>query len=83
MKPMSWSIFAAAALVFAGSGCAGMKLHCRQRNADITRRIESIKQDAHEQLKLGTKKADVARFYAEHKIFSRLSRGRSKTASPR
>lgn len=68
MKPLSWSISVAAALVFAGSGCAGMKLHCQQRNADLARRIESIKQDAHEQLKLGTKKADVARFYAEHKI---------------
>jgi hypothetical protein len=68
VKPLSWSISVAVALVFAGSGCAGMKLHCRQRNADVTRRIESITQDAHEQLKLGTKKADVARFYTQHKI---------------
>jgi len=67
MKPLSWIISAAAALVF-GFGCAGMKLHCRQRNEDITRRIESIKKDAHEQLKIGTKKTDVARFYTEHKI---------------
>jgi hypothetical protein len=69
VKPLSWSIsVAAAALVFAGSGCAGVKLHCRQRNADFARWIESIKQDAHEQLKIGTKKDDVARFYTEHKI---------------
>lgn len=69
MKPLSWSIsIAAAGLVFAGSGCAGMKLHCRQRNADIAQRIESIKQDAQDQLKIGTKKADLARFYAQHKI---------------
>ena len=58
----------ALALAFAGYGCAGMKLHCQRRNADITRRIESITQDAHEQLKLGATKADVARFYAQHKI---------------
>ena len=56
------------AAVLAGSGCAGMKLHCQQRNADLGRRIESIKQDAHEQLKRGAKKADVARFYTQHKI---------------
>ena len=68
MKPLSWIISVAAALVFAGSGCAGMKLHCQRRNADLAQRIESIKQDAHKQLKLGTKKADVARFYAQHKI---------------
>ena len=67
MKPLSWIISVAAALVF-GFGCAGMKLHCRQRNADLTGRIESIKKDAREQLKIGTKKADVARFYTEHKI---------------
>jgi hypothetical protein len=69
VKPLSWNIYvAAAALVFAGSGCAGVKLHGRQRNADFARRIESIKQDAHEQLKIGRKKDDVARFYTEHKI---------------
>lgn len=69
MKPLSWGIsMTAAALVLAGSGCAGLKLHCRQRNADFARRIESIKQDADQQLKTGTKKNDVARFYAEHKI---------------
>lgn len=67
MKPLCWIISVAAPLVF-GFGCAGMKLHCRQRNVDITQRIESIKKDAHEQLKLGTKKADVVRFYTEHKI---------------
>ena len=69
MKPLSWGIsMTAAALVLAGSGCTGLKLHCRQRNADFARRIESIKQDADEQLKIGAKKDDVARFYAEHKI---------------
>lgn len=69
MKPLSRSIsIAAAAFVLGGSGCAGVKLHCRQRNADFARRIERIKQDAHKQLKIGTKKDDVARFYTEHKI---------------
>lgn len=69
MKPLGWGAFiAAAALVFSGFGCAGVRLHCRQRNGDFAQRIESIKQDAQEQLKIGTKKDNVARFYAEHKI---------------
>jgi hypothetical protein len=69
MKPVSWiSISSVAAALVFGFGCAGMKLHCRQRNVDLTQRIESIKKDAREQLKIGTKKADVARFYTQHKI---------------
>src|SRR5215472_8315511 len=68
VKAPRWIVSVAAALAFVASGCAGMKLHCRQRNADLTRRIENIKRDAHEQLKIGTKKADVARFYTEHQI---------------
>ncbi len=67
MKPLCWSISVATSLVVS-FGCAGMKLHCRERNMDLTRRIESIKKDAHAQLRIGTKKADVARFYTEHKI---------------
>jgi hypothetical protein len=69
VKRLSWSIsIAAAALVLAGCWCAGVKLHWRQRNADFARRIESIKQDANERLKIGTKKDDVARFYTKYKI---------------
>lgn len=41
---------------------------CEKRNAAFNRRIEDIKRDAHEQLKIGTKRADVARFYSEHEI---------------
>ena len=69
MKPLTWGITIAATIVVAGSGWFGVKqYHCRQRNVAFARRIESIKQDAHNQLKIGTKKADVARFYAAHKI---------------
>ena len=39
---------------------------CREHNAAFQRQIESIKKDAHEQLKVGTKKADASRFFAEH-----------------
>jgi hypothetical protein len=34
----------------------------------FARQVENIKEDAHERLKIGTKKADVARFFAELSI---------------
>ena len=43
-------------------------MDCKQRNAAFERRIESIKQDAHEQLKIGTKQLDVTRFFTGHGI---------------
>jgi len=47
----------------------GLKQHnCQQRNAAFGRQIEAIKQDAHAQIKRGTKKSEVARFFAEHSI---------------
>ena len=42
--------------------------NCQQRNAAFGRQIETIKQDAHAQIKRGTKKSEVARFFAEHSI---------------
>jgi hypothetical protein len=64
---------AAAILVIAGVSWFGLKeyrshIECKQRSAVFARQIESIKHDAHERLKIGTKKADVARFFAEHSI---------------
>lgn len=41
---------------------------CQRRNAAFEQRIRNIEKDAHDQLKIGTKKTDVARFYTEHKI---------------
>ena len=47
----------------------GLKQYnCQQRNAAFGRQIEAIKQDAHAQIKRGTKKPEVARFFAEHSI---------------
>ncbi len=42
--------------------------NCHQRNTAFGRQIETIKQDARAQIKRGTKKSDVARFFAEHNI---------------
>ena len=41
---------------------------CKRRGAAYEMQVENIKQDAHDQLKIGTKKADVARFFSEHNI---------------
>ena len=64
---------AAPIIVMAGVGWFGLKLYrgqvdCNHRAAVFARRVESIKRDAHEQLTIGTKKADVTRFFAEHGI---------------
>jgi hypothetical protein len=42
--------------------------HCKLRGAAFTRQVESIKRDATEELKIGTNKTGVARFFAEHNI---------------
>jgi hypothetical protein len=62
-------IIAAVILVIAGASWFGFKqIDCKRRNAAFARRIESIKQDAHERLKIGTKRNDVSRFFTEHGI---------------
>lgn len=43
-------------------------IECQHRNEAFDKRIAAIKQDAHEQLKVGAKKADVTRFFATHGI---------------
>jgi hypothetical protein len=40
----------------------------RGKDAVLNRQIESIEQAAHEQMKIGSKKADVSRFFAEQGI---------------
>jgi hypothetical protein len=41
---------------------------CKKRNAEFLRRVEVVEKAAREQLKVGTKKDVVARFYKEHGI---------------
>ena len=41
---------------------------CKQRGAAYEKQVENIKQDAQNRLKIGTKKADVAKFFTEHSI---------------
>ena len=59
----------AAVVLISGIRWFGVKQHrCKQPDAAFARKIEAIKHDAHDELKIGTKQADVARFFAEHSI---------------
>lgn len=56
-------------LLISSGGC--YRYHsatCKQRGAAYTARVETLKREAHEKLKIGTKKDDVARFFAENGI---------------
>jgi hypothetical protein len=55
--------------VIAGVSWFGLReYHCKLRGAALARQVESIKRDAAEELKIGTNKIEVARFFAEHNI---------------
>jgi len=60
------------AVVIVGIACGSSfglkKIKCRQRGAVFARRVESVKHDANERLKIGTKKADVSQFFVENGI---------------
>jgi len=60
------------AVVIVGIACGSWfglkKIKCRQRGAVFARRVKSIKHDANERLKIGTKKADVSQFLVENGI---------------
>ena len=73
MKPLRRKIIATAATfgLVAGASCFALKHQsksCKERGVAFDRRVESIKQDAHAQLKIGTKTAEVSRFFTEHDI---------------
>lgn len=51
------------------SGCLFYRYHsaaCKQRGAAYAARVEKLKKDAHENLKIGTSKQDVIRFFKEN-----------------
>jgi hypothetical protein len=70
MKRIKIRVAIAFVIVSAGVvGWVGTKQYrCKKRNAEFSRRIEVVEKDAREQLKVGTKKDSVARFYKEHEI---------------
>jgi hypothetical protein len=59
----------AAIVLVAGISWFGIKQYrCKRRNVAFSRRVKTVEQDAYNQLKVGTKKDEVARFYTEHEI---------------
>ena len=70
VKTITSRVAIAAAIVLAADiSWSGIKQYrCKQRNAAFSRRLKIVEQDAHKQLRAGTKKDDVGRFYTEHKI---------------
>jgi hypothetical protein len=59
----------AAIVVLVGVSWFGLReYHCKLRGAVFARQVESIKRDAAEELKIGTNRTEVARFFAEHNI---------------
>lgn len=69
MKLLRLGITIVAVIFVVVLGWFGVKQYnCQKRNAAFSRLIASIKHDAHEQLRIGTKKADVTRFYDTHNI---------------
>jgi hypothetical protein len=73
VKTLKWCITLAAGFAVAGAGWLGLKqyrrhIDCKRRNAAFERRIDSIRRDARDRLKVGTPKDDVARFYRENEI---------------
>jgi len=56
-------------VVVAGLALLGLKEYrCKLRGAAFARQVESLKRDAAKELKIGSNKNDVARFFTEHKI---------------
>ena len=59
----------AALVVIAGVSWLGLReYHCKLRGAAFAQEVEGIKRDAAEELKSGTSKTEVIRFFAKHNI---------------
>jgi hypothetical protein len=68
VKGRRW-VAAAVVILIAGTGWFGVREYrCKVRGAAFTRQVETIKRDAALELRVGTNKAEVARFFAVHSI---------------
>jgi len=72
-KAIAIAAASATVVVIAGVSWFGVKqyqsrIDCQRRRAVLARQIESIKRDAHERLKIGTKSDEISRFFADHDI---------------
>ncbi len=69
-KLLPSAVAAVIVLLISSVGCL-YRYHnaaCKQRGAAYEARVETLKREAHEKLKIGTKKDAVARFFAENGI---------------
>ena len=66
--PISAAIVVIMGVMWLGLRYFRSQTDCKKLSAAFERQVENIKEDAHERLKIGTKKADVVRFFAEHSI---------------
>jgi hypothetical protein len=58
-----------AVVLIAGAIWFGVREYrCKLRGATLARQVETIKQDAAKELRIGTDKAGVARFFTSHSI---------------
>src|SRR5260370_27909088 len=76
MKPASVTVALVVVLLISSVGCL-YRYHsaaCKQRGAAYNARVETLKREAHEKLRIGTKKDAVARFFAENRIPITFSR---------
>jgi len=84
MKTLRRSIpISAAIVVIVGVSWLGLRyfrsqIDCKNSVQRSHGKSKNIKEDAHERLKIGTKKADVARFFAEHSIPFTISESEAK-----
>ena len=62
------ALIAAAALCWLGLTSHRRSIACKQRDAALTQRLDPLRHRAHDKLKVGTKKDDVIRFFADNGI---------------
>src|SRR5947207_6723390 len=67
--------FVVALLMSAGCLYRHRSATCKQRGDAFNARVETLKREAHEKLKVGTKKDSVIRFFTEKSIPITFNRG--------
>jgi len=65
---MGYKKYIIALLFISVLGWGLTRARCMKRGAEFNARVEEIKNKAHDKLKIGTHKDDVARFFAENSI---------------
>jgi hypothetical protein len=68
-KSKFWALIACGVAILAGVIWTGIgKLQCRRRGEVLERQLKTVERDAKDQLKIGTRREDVAKFFDEHAL---------------